>query len=96
MTIFDSVISLIPLSSALLSFLISIASFVISNILSKRTEKNIKEVHIKINDKKIKLEGYKEKELVELLQRLECEKREKEKELVILLKKIEIEKEKMI
>lgn len=66
MSIIDLLTSVIPISSALLSVVAAISTSVLTKKIKKRAN-DIHEITIKLNDKKIKVDGYSEEEIVEII-----------------------------
>lgn len=72
MNTIDFLTDIIPISSALLSLIASIAmSYITKKITSNEKKDSI--MTIKLNDKKIEINGYSEKELIEIITKLKDE-----------------------
>ena len=74
MNIFDSFFSLLSISSASLGLLTAIGSSIITKQISHKQCNDKKDIHIKVNDREITLNGYDEKEVIQLLEELNHEK----------------------
>lgn len=66
MNIIDLLTGIIPISSALLSVVAAITASMLTKKIKKRKD-DIHEITIKLNDKKIKVDGYSEDEIVEII-----------------------------
>lgn len=76
MNIFDSFFLLLPISSASLGLLTAIGSTIITKQISHKQRDDKKDIHIKVNDREITLKGYDEKEVIQLLEELNHEKKQ--------------------
>lgn len=76
MNFLDLLTGIIPISSALLSVIAAIAS----SRLTKQIKKGTDQITIKLNDKKIKIDGYSEEEIVKIISKaIEEEKHQTKK-----------------
>lgn len=66
MNLIDLLTGFIPISSALLSVIAAIATSVLTKQINKKA-KDVHEITIKLNDKRLKIDGYSEKELMEII-----------------------------
>lgn len=66
MNIIDLLTGIIPISSALLSVVAAITTSMLTKKITKRKD-DIHEIIIKLNDKKINVDGYSEDEIVEII-----------------------------
>ncbi len=66
--------NLLPISSATLSLVTAL----VSTIVTRKWNNSHNDIRVKINDHEIKLEGFDEKEVIELLEKLNAEKNKTE------------------
>lgn len=76
MNLFELLTGILPVSSAVLSVVASIATAILTKKITSVNDKKTEKLEIKINGKKINIEGYDEKEVIELLEKLSAEKKE--------------------
>lgn len=78
MNLFELFMGILPVSSAVLSVIASIATAILTKKLSSN-DKKAEKLEIQINGKKINIENFDEKEVLELLEKLGAEKKREEK-----------------
>lgn len=66
--------NLLPISSATLSLIAALTSTIVTRKSHPKSKMAPQNIHVKINDHEIKLEGLDEKEVIELLEKLNAEK----------------------
>ena len=67
--IVSSLLDFLPLSASLLGLIVSILSVFVELRIVRKQYNTRKNVQIKINNRKIELDGYTEEEVIELLER---------------------------
>lgn len=72
--------NLLPISSATLSLIAALTSTIVTRKLHQKLNDSSQNIHVKINDHEIKLEGLDEKEVIELLEKLNAEKKKNKTE----------------
>ena len=69
MNILERLFDFLPISSSVLCLITSLISVILTSIIRRRIDNHTDELHIKINEHKMTLQGIEEKELINFLEK---------------------------